>query len=149
MLLYMEIAEETYSASQAAKILKLDARTIRKMCEREELEAIRDNSGYWRVYQTSVHAKLEEQRQQAEADPLEALEHSQDAREWIVRVNSLERELGRLEGRLELQGKAESTMQEERRRLIEDLERERSRAERLEEELREARKGWWQKMFGG
>lgn len=48
----------------------------------------------------------------------------------------------------ELTEKAESTMAGERRRLIEDLDRERARADRLEDELREARRPWW-RMFGG
>jgi len=54
----------------------------------------------------------------------------------------LQRELGRLEGRLEISEVAESTLQE-------SLQRERERADRLEEELRDARRSWWRKMFGG
>jgi hypothetical protein len=48
------------------------------------------------------------------------------------RESDLQRELGRLEGRLELTEAAESTLREQ-------LERERARADRLEEELRDAR----------
>jgi hypothetical protein len=58
----------------------------------------------------------------------------------------LERALGRLEGemraRAELTAVTESTLRE-------SLERERERADRLEEELREARRSWWRRMFGG
>ncbi len=37
----------------------------------------------------------------------------------------------------------------ERDRLIADLDRERERADRLEQELRDVRRPWWRKMFGG
>jgi len=57
-------------------------------------------------------------------------------------VEALQRELGRLEGRLEIEAVARSTLEE-------SLTRERERADRLEDELREARKSWWQKLFGG
>ncbi len=45
-----------------------------------------------------------------------------------------------LRTRLELTAQAESTLQAERERLLEDLSRERERADRLEAELQEARK---------
>src|SRR5215212_3625229 len=55
---------------------------------------------------------------------------------------ALERELGRLEGRLELTEQAESTLRAERERLLEDLARERERAtqeqEKVEENQRDA-----------
>jgi hypothetical protein len=62
-----------------------------------------------------------------------------------LNVEDLQRHLGRLEGRLEileLTEMAESTLREQ-------LERERERADRLEEELRDARRPWWRRMFGG
>ena len=49
--------------------------------------------------------------------------------------------MGRMEGRLELSEQAYSTLREQ-------LERERDRADRLEEELRDARRSWWSKIFG-
>jgi hypothetical protein len=50
--------------------------------------------------------------------------------------------LGRSEARAELTEQAESTLREQ-------LERERERADRLEEELREERsKGFWRRLFG-
>lgn len=70
-----------------------------------------------------------------------------------MRVEDLQRQLGRLEGRLELTERTESTMQQERERLVADLDRERERAERLERELEAARQAsgrpWWRRMFGG
>lgn len=44
--------------------------------------------------------------------------------------------------------KAQITMQQERERLLADLERESERAEWLERELQEARRGFWAKLFG-
>jgi chromosome segregation ATPase len=67
--------------------------------------------------------------------------------EWMERVwILLQRDLGRLEGRLERTQIAESTLREQ-------LERERSRADRLEEEQRELRteleeaRPWWRRLF--
>lgn len=60
----------------------------------------------------------------------------------------MERERGRLEGRLELTELTESTMRAERERFLEDLQRE--RAERLEAKLeQERRRGFWSRLFGG
>ena len=54
-----------------------------------------------------------------------------------------ERQLGRLEGRLELTEVAESTVREA-------LEREREENQRLREELETERsKGFWRRLFGG
>ncbi len=63
---------------------------------------------------------------------------------------ALERELGRLEGRLKLTEQAESSMRTEQERLLDDLQREGGRVERLEEELgRERQRGFWSRLFGG
>ena len=47
----------------------------------------------------------------------------------------------RLEDRLEITEVAECTLREQ-------LQRERERADRLEEELRDARRSWWSRIFG-
>jgi septal ring factor EnvC (AmiA/AmiB activator) len=74
---------------------------------------------------------------------LEAPSSPVEAREWVEKVEVLQRELGRLEGRLELTEQAESTLRD-------SLERERERADRLEAELQQERsKGFWQRLFGG
>ena len=62
-------------------------------------------------------------------------------RAWIERVAVLERELGRVEGRLQISEVAESTLGDQ-------LERERERADRVERELRSARLSWWQRWLG-
>jgi hypothetical protein len=71
-----------------------------------------------------------------------------DAAELLATVQELQYRLGRAEARAELTERAESTLREERERLLADLERERGRAERIEEELRRARRGWLRRFFG-
>jgi hypothetical protein len=58
---------------------------------------------------------------------------------WIERVAVLERELGRIEGRLRITEVAECTLREQ-------LQRE--RAGRVGGELRSARLSWWQRWLG-
>ncbi len=69
-----------------------------------------------------------------------------------ARIEDLQRQLGRLEERLEFTERTESTLREdlerERRQRVEDLERERQ--ERLEaERSKERSKGFWARLFGG
>jgi regulator of replication initiation timing len=81
-------------------------------------------------------------------------DHVRDLTDRIIRLSS---EVGELRGRLELTVRAESTLQEERDRLVGDLEREREErreareeAQRLREELEAERsKGFWRRLFGG
>ena len=131
--------EETYTVQEAARILRTTERNVRRRLERSDLEGSRDpTTGRWRVAAHSVTAAMPDRPPK---ESQEALESSQEAglRE---RVESLLRELGRVEGRLELAEMAESTLREQ-------LERERERADRLEEELRDARRPRWRRMFGG
>jgi excisionase family DNA binding protein len=144
-------AKGTYSTAQAAKILRVNDRTIRKMLDRGELDGEREESGTWRVFQTSVHARLEEQRRrEMEDDHEESQEGLERLRELEVEVRDLSYRLGRSEARVELTEKAESTMRAERERLIADLERERERADRLQAQLdSERNKGIFRRLFGG
>jgi hypothetical protein len=64
-------------------------------------------------------------------------------------VRDLRYRLGLSEGRLELTQRAESTLREALAREQERADRERDLAERLQEELEEARRPWWRRMFGG
>jgi hypothetical protein len=63
-------------------------------------------------------------------------------RELTARLETRAAENAELRTRLELTEKADSTLREQ-------LERERLRADRLEEELREAQRPWWRRMYGG
>ena len=60
---------------------------------------------------------------------------------------TLQRELGRLEGRLELTEKTKSTVTEERQRLIEQLEEERAERQRLQQRVEELTLPWYRRWF--
>lgn len=113
------------------------------MIEAGELDAHKDErSGQRRVSQVSVHALLEDlPPRQGDRGTAELEEPSTGGKALRLRVETLQRELGRMEGRLELTEVTESTLRE-------SLERERERADRLEAELEKARRSWWQRIFG-
>ncbi len=58
------------------------------------------------------------------------------------------RELGRLEGRLELEATARSTVEEQLGRERDRADKAERRSEELEQELRDARRGFWSRLFG-
>lgn len=62
------------------------------------------------------------------------------------------RELGRLEGRLELEETARSTVEDQLGRERDQADKAESRAEQLEQELKDARardeRGFWSRLFG-
>src|SRR5215211_5174257 len=143
--------KERYSASEAAKVLKLSTRRVRQLAETEEIEGTRDAEGNWRLDKASVHTFRDSRRP---SKPREGPSSRSKRPEPWDRVTELERALGRLEGemraRAELTAVTESTLRE-------SLERERERADRLEqrtEQLRgeleaERSKGFWSRLFGG
>jgi excisionase family DNA binding protein len=143
------VEEDTYTTGQAARILKVTDRGVRKMIDRGELEAHQDERGRHLIPQRAVHAMLEERRGVGETSSVETSGSAEEARELRERVEGLQRELGRLEGRLELTERTESTMREERERLQQLLEEERSERRRLQEQLdAERSRGFWQRLFG-
>lgn len=156
----MSESEDTYTTGQAARILKITDRGVRKMIDRGELEADTDGRGRHRIPQRAVHAMLEQRREAgissdvgAEISTEEASRAAEEARELRERVQDLQRQLGRVEGRLELTERTESTMREERERLERLLEEERAERRRLQERLEEAQeaasRSWWRRLFGG
>jgi excisionase family DNA binding protein len=133
------VEEEPYTVQEAARILRTTERTVRRRLERGDLEGTRDpTTGRWKVAATSVTAAMPDRPPKASQEPPEAPE---SIREYQERVEALQRELGRLEGQRELEAITQSTLREQ-------LERERERADRLEEELRDARRPWWRRMWG-
>lgn len=137
--------QDFYTPTQAARILGVTDRHVRQHVAGGELEGEQTDTGRRKIPQREVHRVLEERRQRS---PEESPGDAQEAAELRARVEDLQRHLGRLEGRLELTELTESTMQAERDRLIADLDWERERADRLEAELRESRRSWWQRLFG-
>src|SRR5215211_7454024 len=105
------------------------------MIDRGELEANQDERGRHLIPQRAVHAMLEERRAGVgESSTEETSRSAEEARELRERVEGLQRELGRLEGRLELTERTESTMREERERLEQLLGEERAERRRLQAE---------------
>jgi chromosome segregation ATPase len=109
--------------------------------------ATRDpESGEWRIPQWAVHERLQNTRAAPVGDE-RPLEDAERAAELEAEVRDLRYRLGQAEGRLELTEVAQSTLQE-------SLQRERERADRLEEEARELRerllreqRSWWRRLF--
>ena len=129
--------QEYYTVSEAAKVLDISERRVRQIAQDGKVEGMRSEDG-WKLFRYSVHDFRDRREAQ---NPVRAVrggrEMSSEAREWIERAAALERELGRLEGRLELTERAESTMRAERERLLEELAQERERATQEQEKAEE------------
>jgi hypothetical protein len=159
---------ETYTVEEAAKILGRTPGRIRQMLRGGDLSGEHEDGDErkpWRVHKWSAHAlrdRLQEDRSAAgrgtsSRSPREPRESPESASELFRVVQDLQRELGRVEGRLQITETAESTLradlERERRRAEEERARadaERERAEELRQELEAQRsKGFWSRLFGG
>jgi chromosome segregation ATPase len=143
-------AEDVYTPAEAERILArtgkpITERRIRQMLQAEEIEGFRDESGRWHVLQVEIHRLRDERPRETERPP----GAPESGAELLEVVRSLEREIGRLEGRLELEERTESTLREERDRLAAELEEERAERRRLAERLEaEQSRRFWQRLFG-
>lgn len=148
---------DSYTPTQAAKILRITSHRVRQMLNNGELEGVQDGSGHWQIPARAVHERLSERpprERTTSTDSSGDLRTGERVAELEAELSRLQREMGRMEGRLELTERTESTLREERDRLLEDLEREREdhrqqreQVERLRDELEEARKPWWRRLF--
>jgi excisionase family DNA binding protein len=149
-----EAGSDFYVVKEAARILDVGEHRVRQMLREGELEGERDPIlDRWKIPKAAVHA-LREKRPHHKGHPPAALEGptgapTSEAADLLSVVRDLERELGRVEGRLQITEVAESTLRDQLERERERADEERNRANRLEEELREARRPWWRRMFGG
>ena len=142
------------TTSVAAAALGIKPRQCRNLIQEGELEARLEGEGRDKRYLVSVYSleALRNKRQSEGKLPLNrrsiaeyedvGAELGQWMRELTARLETRAAENAELRTRLELTEKADSTLREQ-------LERERLRADRLEEELREARRPWWRRWFGG
>jgi excisionase family DNA binding protein len=111
--------DEFYTVPEAAKVLGVTDRHVRKLAADGRIEGERSDTG-WILFRRSVH-EFRDQRRTHERPP-EASVWPVAARDLLEEVRALERELGRLQGQRELEAVAESTLRE-------SLERERQRAD--------------------
>jgi hypothetical protein len=142
------------TTSVAAAALGIKPRQCRNLIQEGELEARLEGEGRDKRYFVSVSSleALRDKRQSEGKLPLnrrattENEDIGADLGQWIreltARLETRAAENAELRTRLELTEKADSTLREQ-------LDRERERADRLEEELREARRSWWTRIFGG
>lgn len=148
-------AEDVYTAPQAARVLGISDRRVRQMLEVDDLEGTRDSSGKWWIPQRVVHEVLQERGSprgrrpptpggaspyvdtagEPPVAPNRAPGDPEGSRELMARVEDLSYRLGRTEARAELTERAESTVREERDRLLRELEEERAERRRLAERL--------------
>jgi excisionase family DNA binding protein len=142
--------EESYTVPQAAKILRVTDRAVRKWLAEGTLEGEQDASGRWHVPQRAVHTRMEDRPPRPREDLSEAAGAPETAPEMLEIVRDLERRLGRAEARAELTERTESTLREERDRLLQERQEAQEETRRLREQLEAERsKGFWQRLFGG
>jgi excisionase family DNA binding protein len=130
----MRNPEGHYTVSEAAKVLSISERRVRQLAQDGRIQSVRTEGG-WQLSRRSVY-DFRAQKLERTA-PRAARERAPEIPEWVERIATLQRELGRLEGTAELTKWAESGLRFERDRLNEDLERARARVDRLEHERAE------------
>lgn len=144
--------QEFYTVSEAAKVLDITNRRVRQLAQDGKIDGQRTDDG-WKLFRASVHAFRDQKRSTHVAG--DAPQWPAEAREALQRVNTLERELGRFEGRLELEAVARSTLEQQLMREQELRDQERTEriqaqqeAQQLREELAAARRPWYKRLFG-
>jgi Helix-turn-helix domain len=158
----------------AAKAFGVSPRTIRRFIDRGELEGKLEEEGITKAWMVSIDSlqALRDRRKAEGHDLRESAEVSATVDKAEDTLADVLRDLaGRLEARiaeatelrtrLEITERSESSLREERERLLADLERERNERDRdrqrVEEELQrlqaeleaERSKGFWRRLFGG
>jgi hypothetical protein len=158
----------------AAKALGVSPRTIRRFIDRGELESRLEEEGItkaWMVSIDSLHAlrdrrKAEGHDRRESSEMSVAVDSAEDTladvlRDLAGRLETRIAEATELRTRLEITERAESSLREERERLLADLERERTERDherqRVDEELQRLRaeleaersKGFWSRLFRG
>jgi hypothetical protein len=132
-------AESGYVTTEvAAAGLNVSPRTVRDYIKAGKLEAKPQGEGVerrWLVSVDSLHSLRQSRQASADLPRRRRRESSggenaaELAAELLATVQDLQYRLGRAEARAELTERAESSVREERDRLIADLERERQRAD--------------------
>jgi hypothetical protein len=144
------------TTAAAAKALGVAPRTVRLYIERGELSGKLEEGTDKRIWLVSIDSinTLRARRGTGgivpENTPEIAVTIPEAMHDLAVRLESRAAEAAELRTRLELTAQAQSTVEEERKRLEEALAREQERAEQLQAELEAERsKGFWQRLFQG
>ena len=90
---------DSYTPVQAARILRVTPARIRQLLQGGELEGERDEAGHWRIPSRAVDEQLERVRRDLFPEGVWA---DLSLSEWVEKVENLQRELGCLEGHLDL-----------------------------------------------
>ncbi len=160
--------QETYTVEEAARVLDRTPGRVRQLLRSGDLAGEHEGGterGPWRVYKWSAHALRDRLRAEsstaergtAARRPRDAPGGPESASELFRVVQDLQRELGRLEGRLEITETAESTLRAELERERERAETERARADQERERVEglrreleaERSRGFWRRLFRG
>jgi hypothetical protein len=137
------VSESGWATTEvAAEALGVSPRTVRDYIANGKLNAKPEGEGVerrWLVSIDSVHA-LRQARQSSGSSPRDrhgltrgGEPAAEIAADLLMRVQDLQYRLGRAEARAEITERAESTVREERDRLLADLRRERQRADQERE----------------
>jgi hypothetical protein len=144
------------TTAAAAKALGVSPRTVRLYIERGDLEGQLEEGTDKRVWLVSIDSlnTLRAKRGTGgivpEREPEIAESMPEAMRDLALRLENRAAEAAELRTRLELTATTQSTIEEERARLHEELRRAQEQAEQLQAELEaERRKGFWQRLFGG
>jgi hypothetical protein len=144
------------TTAAAAKALGVSSRTVRLYIERGELSGKLEEGTDKRIWLVSIDSlnTLRARRGTGGISPEptpEIAETVPDAmRDLALRLESRAAEAAELRTRLELTAQTQSSVEEERKRLLDELTEEKERSEQLQAELEAERsKGFWQRLFGG
>ena len=139
----------------AARALGVTPRTVRMYIDRGELEGMLETGTDKRIWLVSIdslntlRAKRGTGEIVPESHPEIAESIPQSMHDLAVRLENRASEAAELRTRLELTEQTQSTIEEERNRLVESLRQAEEQAEMLRNELEAERsKGFWQRLFG-
>jgi hypothetical protein len=144
------------TTAAAAKALNVSPRTVRLYIERGDLEGMLETGTEKRIWLVSIDSlnTLRAKRGTGGIVPEESPEIAETIPEAMhdlaVRLENRAAEAAELRARLELTERAQSTVEEERNQLAENLRHAEEQAETLRKELEAERsKGFWKRLLGG
>jgi hypothetical protein len=132
--------DDFYSPAQAARVLGVTPTRVRQLLQAGELERERDRADHWSIPASALVDRLDRLRRERFVEAAGYAPVS--ARELQERTEVLQRELGRLEGRLESEENARRYLEADRALLAKLLERERCAGRRSSGSATSCSGGW-------